>query len=162
MADHPAAPPPLARRTHILGIVLIACAWCAGLAILIYYDSNPVVINRAQWQAATFVVQGQITRGTPSKLQVTQVWKGALAETTLVLAGPLPPVIPTGEVIVPISRGVEPGEYVITQGVLPNFREGLADEDAAAPYRPARVQPLVYPATPDVLQQLQKLSTKTP
>lgn len=153
----PAARPPVSRVPQLIGIAFLACAWCAGLTALIFVDSNPVVLNRVQLQAATFVVQGQLTRGSPTTLQVARVWKGTLPETSLVITDALPVVIPEGEIIVPISRGVEPGEYRITQGVLPNYGEGSTDPNADSETRPAQVQPLVYPVTPDILRQLEVL-----
>ncbi|MBI1346022.1 hypothetical protein GC163_07010 [bacterium] len=161
-ATLPAPPPTLSRKPQSWGIAVLACLWCGILVTLVFLDSNPVVLNPVQVQAATFVVQGTLSSSQPPQLTVTRVWKGELAAKTLAITGELPVALPQGEVIVPLSRGIEPGSYIVTQGPIPNFPRKMPPREGEPAGRMSHVQPFIYPATAEVIEQLQALLPSSP
>ncbi len=147
------------RFLVLMGIAAVGLGWCAVLGALVWTSSNPVVLNRTQISAADVVVQGEWLVKQPAQLRITRVWKGAVSSQAVALTGRLPVALPTGEILVPLSRipvSATETAYQVTQGLLENQPAGAAP-DHAQPGVMAEVQPLVYPATPEALAQLAEL-----
>jgi hypothetical protein len=128
----------------------VGLVWCALLGTLVFTSSNPVVVNRAQVLASTVIVIGKRDPQKPGELLVNQVWLGD-APGERITVRDWPTVCPTGEIVVPlIRRGDQP--FRVTQGEVPNppLKPNQLPEAAI-------VQPLVYPATKEVLDQLTAL-----
>jgi hypothetical protein len=137
----PDVPPAPARRSRpfLVAAAVLAAAWMLTLALLAIYTANPVMLNWDQIQASAYVVTGTVV-GDPAKGQVAvaREWKkqalsGTITVENLREAGAL-----TGrEYIIPLSRPDD--AFRVTE----------------TPYSDG--SPLVYPASPDALEQLQKI-----
>lgn len=130
------------------------------LGTLVFTSANPVVLNPTQIAAAQVIVQGEWVATRPPQLHVHKIWKGQLAAESLVIEGPIPVAPITGEVLIALSRipggdGASPS-YQITQGGLENHPQHLPPGTPELGIM-AEVLPLVYPATPESLTQLQQL-----
>ncbi len=148
MSEPPVAVP---ATNHGRWAVLAAGAvWCAILWGLVFTSSNPVVVNRVQVLASDAIVVGHRDPQKPDELLVEKVWLGNTPEKRVAIRD-WPTLCPTGSIVVPLQRLRERG-FRVTQGELPNpplNPNQLPD--------PAMVQPLIYPATDSVLEQLTKL-----
>lgn len=140
-------------------ILLVLAGWLVALSLLVALTANPVMVNRTQIMGADIVVQGTWIAGTPPRIEITRVWKGSWEPKSIEVHGALPVSIPTGEVIVPLQASRpskdEPTTYRIAQGNLIN--SPLAEpEDGSLAAVTAEIQPLIYPALPDVIRQLEE------
>ena len=136
------SPPPLPSRQSRLFLItasMLAAGWGITLALLALFTANPVMLNREQILGSPYVVTGTVV-GDPSagRVSVEREWKkSALAGTITVenLA----------------AVGARPGiAYVI-----PLSRPDDAFRVTEAPF--AGGAPLIYPATPDAIRQLQAI-----
>jgi len=149
----PVAPAEPVHRGPKIAVWLLAAAWCGVLAGLVTVSANPVVVNRVQMLHADVVAQGVWIPGPPAELDVQRTWKGTLAVGRIGVHGALPEQTIAGEVIVPLSRRRD-GQWQITGGVLSNPVQ-QADRDRLP--EASEVRPLVYPATADVIRQIEAL-----
>jgi len=158
-----AADAPAVRRWPIVLIAAIGLAWIAVLAWLVVKSANPIVVNRVQLQHARVIVQGVWQPGSPQKppkLTVERTWKMPLEVTEVSIREP-EGVQPAGRVIVPLTR-ISPDLYEITQGELINLPERHPRPQNPKDMVFAQVRPLVYPATPDVVRQIDALLSERP
>jgi len=122
----------------IVASVLAAC-WGLSLALLAYFTANAVMLNREQILASPFVVTATV-EGNPSngRVSIEREWKKhALAGTITV------------ENLTAV--GARPGiKYVI-----PLYRPDDAYRVTETPFSSGT--PLIYPATPDALKQLEAI-----
>jgi hypothetical protein len=123
-------------------------------------SANPVVVNRLQVQSAQVIVQGTWLPGHPPQLAVERTWKLPL-NVPHITVREAPGVSAVGRAIVPLTR-VGPNLYEITQGDLPTIPERQAVESLPEAARLAQVRPYVYPATPEVVQQIEALLPAAP
>jgi hypothetical protein len=140
-AVRPDSPAPPSRRSRLFLIIatVLAAGWGIGLALLALFTANPVMLNREQILGSRYVVTGTVV-GEPSsgRVSVEREWKksalvGAIAVENLAAAG--------------ARKGIT---YVI-----PLSRPDDAFRVTEAPF--AGGAPLIYPATPDTIQQLQAI-----
>lgn len=144
-----------ARRGPVFGIAAVALAWVVALAVLVACSANPVVVNRAQiWHADTIVLGAWDARD-PSRLNVERTWKTPLAADSIAVSK-----APTSRLhermIVPVTRLAQ-NQFEVTQGVLLNPLERRPVGAKPKEPRHAEVQPLMYPATEDVIRQIEAL-----
>ena len=123
----------------LLPAILTAVAWLALLISLAVMTASPVSLNQVQIAQADCVVTGIVVDKTAGILQVVREWKGCQ----------LPPAI-----VVDNLTGTDAltgGKYLIPLAVA-----GGVYRVAAVP-PPAGNRPLVYPATDETRDQLQRL-----
>lgn len=147
-ADSPASRRP---RVRLIVFAMLVVGWAAWLAWLTLTTANPPVINRVQVLSSDLVLVGKWEDRAAGRLNVSRELKhGELTGIITIQAVPLVPKIsgPDGEWIVPVRR-IRTG-YAVTSGKFANRPAGK--QPAAAPE--IDVKPQVYPATPDVFEQL--------
>jgi hypothetical protein len=132
------------------GIIAIGLVWCSILTALWLVAANPVIVNRTQLMHAEAVVLGTWQQPGSDQFRVERSWKRDLAGKTLSIEAAGPAAKLTGPLIIPISHASEV-VYRITQGPLVNLpRDPLVEP------MPAFVRPLVYPATAEVIAQIEE------
>lgn len=147
-ANESRAPSP-ANQAWLFGLIAATLAWVLLLVGLVNWTANPVTLNRVQIAHADYVVTAtpiDVAKGT---FQVEREWKQG-AELGAIRIHNLPPTpsLERREYLIPLSRRAD-GSFVITHGELSN----PGHEKMVA----AHVPPVIYPATPDALRQLEAL-----
>lgn len=142
-------------RPSVLLITALGLAWIAALLTIVLTSANPVVVNRLQVQYAQVIVQGTWQPGSPPQLEVERTWKSPLDHQRVVVRE-APGVRTSGRAIVPLTR-IGPDLFEITHGDLPTIPEQRSSVPAPEAARVAQVRPQVYPATPEVVQQIEAL-----
>jgi hypothetical protein len=140
------------RRSAVVAIVAVALVWAGCLAALAVRSANPVVVNRVQvWHADSLVLG--VWDAKAARLTVERTWKSPVPADSIAI-GTMPQQHPSGRIIVPVTR-LSSQQYEVTQGRLWNPPE----RPAASTEKPVEsdVQPLVYPATDDVIRQIEAL-----
>jgi hypothetical protein len=129
----------LRRRAVLIAALILAGLWISGLVILAAMSANPVTLNQKQIRASDFVVTATRSPDSASSLVVSKEWiRGDDLGTITVTNLEQTRMTADKEFLVPLLR--EPkGRFQVTPTSLPNQA------------------PLVYPATPEALEQLQKL-----
>lgn len=124
-------------------------AWVLLLVGLVNRTANPVTLNRAQIAHADYVVTAMPMDAAKGTFQVEREWKHG-AELGAIQIHDLPPTpsLERRESLIPLTRRAD-GSFVVTQGELSN----PGHEKTVA----AHVPPVIYPATPDALRQLEAL-----
>ena len=130
-------PPAAAGRRRAL-VVLLAVAWCAALAWLALATSNPVTLNRAQIRGADAVITARIEDLAAGRCRVVKQWTGEAVPNELVVRG------------MDQSAAREEGEWILP---LHRSHDGFELQPGALPSQTR----LVYPATPEAVDQLRKL-----
>lgn len=132
-----AARQPWAWRLGIAAAVL----WWIALALMALFTANEVVLSRDQIAAADIVITGKPVAGKNQTVAVERVWSGELAEKEIAVANlPDSPLVKTGEsIILPLSRAGDQYRITTLQPVAP---------------------PLIYPATPEALDQLRQMAKR--
>jgi hypothetical protein len=153
----PPAPEPRASRLGLASVAIaaVALAWIAALAVLVVQSANPVIVNRVQVWHADVIVLGVWQPGDPPQLSVERTWKTPL-EAKSVGVRAARGVTTSGRAIVPLTR-ISRDLYEVTQGELLNLPERRRTGDKTEEPEPSHVRPLVYPATDDVIAQLEAL-----
>jgi hypothetical protein len=139
-----ALPPPRRSRTFLIVAAVLAACWGVTLSLLAYYTANPVTLNYDQVVASPYVVTGTVA-GDPAAGQVTveREWKKHALTGTITVQNLAASGARSGKTyILPLSR---PGE-ALRVTIIP-FGDGT---------------PLIYPATPDALKQLQTMLEPLP
>ncbi len=154
-----AEPQPIANHGRWV-IWLLGAVWVVLLAALLTLTANPLVVNRTQILNADTVVVATWT--VPGKsLTIDRVLKGTSPSQPLAAPDEWPVTAPkTGQQVLPLSRTERQG-WRITSGELPNPQSGKNFDPTRPPAYPSKVRPSVYPATPDVEQQIEQLLTPT-
>jgi len=131
--------PPRRSRVFLITASVLAAAWGLSLALLALFTANPVMLNREQILASPYVVTGTVA-GDPSKGQVSveREWKkhalaGTITVDNLAAAGARSGIA----YLIPLSRPDD--AFRVTETPFSNG------------------SPLIYPATPDALKQLQAI-----
>jgi hypothetical protein len=137
-ADSSQTPPPRARLFLIVASVLAAC-WGLALALLAYFTANAVMLNREQILASPFVVTATV-EGNPSngRVSVEREWKKHALSGTITVKNLT-------------AVGARPG----IKYVMPLYRPDDAFRVTETPFSSGT--PLIYPATPDALKQLEAI-----
>jgi len=119
-------------------IALIAVVWCGLLAWLVLATANPVTLNRRQILDADAVVTAQVVDPAAGTCRIVRQWTGETLPGEFVVAHlDETAARPGGDWILPLVKiGDEPE-------VLPSLLPSHAR--------------LVYPATPEVLEQLEAI-----
>jgi len=140
-AATPSAP---VKRAWLLRLaIIIAAAWWVALVALALFTANPVVVSRAQIAASDAVVTAKISHDKIDTVTVERVWTGDVpeAEITVVNLRNAPLSQKDGLYILPLMK--LGGDYRLT--MLPR----------------QEAPPIIYPATPDALDQLRHLVRET-
>lgn len=129
----------LRKRAVLIAAFILSGLWILGLVILAALSANPVTLNQKQIRASDFVVTAQRNPDGSPTLIVTKEWtEGEELGTIMVTNLEQTAMTPGAEFLVPLLRAAK-GRFRVTPTSLP-------DE-----------APLVYPATPEALDQLQSL-----
>ncbi|MBL8851510.1 MAG: hypothetical protein JNG89_17635 [Planctomycetaceae bacterium] len=132
--DSPAASPSVSVAAHT-AIAIIAIAWCAALTWLVLATANPVTLNRRQILDADAVVTAQLVDPATGTCRIVRQWNGPMLPNEIVVAYLDETAVRAG------------GDWI-----LPLVKIGDQPEVLASSLRShAR---FVYPATPEVLEQL--------
>jgi len=130
-------------RILLISAFALALVWWGVLAALTYYTANPVTLNREQILRSALVVTGTIV-GDPGEGRVTveREWKKSpvkkeTSETILVSNLTEAGARRGLSYLMPLSRGSD--GFHVTPTLLPN------------------AAPLIYPATPDAIKQLEAI-----
>jgi hypothetical protein len=118
---------------------VLAAAWMVAILLLAHYTANPVTLNREQILESPFVVIGTVV-GDPARghVSVEREWKRQALSGTIDVANLSATGVKTGQTyIIPLSKPDQ--SLQVTEA--PNSN-GTA---------------LVYPATPDALDQLKSI-----
>lgn len=134
-------PVPTNRRSRLFLIVasVLVAVWMVILFLMVRFTANPVALNREQVLKSQYVVIGSVA-GDPSqgRVAVEREWKrhalaGTITVENLAATRPRPGI----EYIIPLSHPAE--ALRVTEAPFTNGT------------------PVIYPATPAALQQLQAI-----
>ena len=124
--------------------------WVALLCLNVWLSRSFIPLNPVQLQNSDVIVVGRITA--PGQLAVLQVLSGPKLPETVAISNPL--LASQRELILPL-QGSEALGFEVTAGRLPN-----PQRRAVAPVMAAHVDPLVYPATPDMKKRVEQFLTR--
>lgn len=151
-APAPDVPLPVAvssprSRTPLYLVLLLAAAWICGLALLTWTSSNPITVNSKQIADSAIVVVGRIADLRRGRVTEVTLRRGALSIPSEIHVSNLPETGARqgGTYILPLVRaqadnGLDTSDFRVTPSHLPG---GI---------------PLVYPATPEALRQLDRIA----
>jgi hypothetical protein len=117
---------------------LLAAGWCAALLWLVLATSNPVTLNRRQVLDADAVVTAHVTDVATGTCRIVKQWNGA----------PLPAEIVVEELSE--TAATAGGEWILPLAVT-------VDGYEVVPSRLPSHARLVYPATPEAMEQLERI-----
>lgn len=137
-------------------IFTIGFAWIATLWGLMAVSANPVIVNRVQILSSPLIVTGTRDPKKPSVLVIERVWKGEKPADRLVVHD-WPAVCPTGKLVVPLQFAANGNGFSVTHGEWPNPPAAGKPINDPKDVVVSIVQPLVYPETDEVIQQVQAL-----
>lgn len=127
----------------------LTAVWLLALAGLAIFTANPVTLNRHQIELAELVVSGRVVDLGSGEVAVERTWKGAAPADQLQVGNLADtPAAAGGVYILPLTAAE--GGLVVT----PARRR--RDERAARQPLDTGGPPLIYPATPEALEQLQQ------
>lgn len=147
------------RKWALVGVTALGVLWLLVLGTLVVTSSNPTIVNRVQILKADVVAEANLLPGSPPRLEILRVWKGPIVGPEVTLAGRLPVSIPPNPVLIPLSAR-SATVFEVTQGTFRNLPAGIDRDPPPNPAdldRLSEIRPAIYPATPDVLEQLQQL-----
>lgn len=137
----------------------IGAVWIATLWGLMIASANPVVVNRVQILSSSLIVSGTRDPAKPAVLIIDRVWKGAKPADRIVVRD-WPAICPSGKIVVPLQFARQGDGFSVTHGEWPNLPAAgkpiVDPQDVVV----SNLQPLVYPDTEEVRQQLQDLVGK--
>jgi hypothetical protein len=137
----PASTPPAAHGSRLFLAVaaVLAALWLAALTLLAIFTANPVMLNVAQIEASPYVVTGTV-EGDPVKgqVKVERGWTSHSLSGTITVENLEETGARAGQTyLIPLSRPFDAFRVTPTPG--------------------SRTVPLIYPATPDALKQLETI-----
>jgi hypothetical protein len=142
---------------RLIVIAALVVGWIGWLAWLTLNTANPPIVNRVQLLASDLVIVGRWEDRTAGRLRIVRELKhGELAGTITVERAPPPRGISDADAewIVPVRR--TRAGYAVTSGKFVNRPEragGAAGDKIDIP-------PQIYPATKDILRQIEVLLPK--
>jgi hypothetical protein len=135
-------------RGPLLLAALLALGWIAFLAILTWVTANPVTLNLLQIRQSDVVLVGKVTGTHTISRTDDRLWPLAGSEITVTNLPEAKPEIGQSYLFALQQRdgsaGSHDGPYQITPTHLPNRA------------------PLIYPATPEALAQLNRIQSQSP
>jgi hypothetical protein len=139
-SEPPSAAAPRFRFPYLLlTAIILSIAWWIALGTMALLTAKPVMINREQVLRAPRVVTATVVDDPKSgQLQIKQEWKGSgpsgtISVPNLSAAG----AKRGGTYLVPLSRTSD--GFEVSRTMLPN------------------AAPLIYPATPEAIEQLKQI-----
>ena len=142
-----AATRPAARGRLVLA-VWVSVVWGIALVSLAMLTANPLTLNRAQIEQADVIVTGRIVDAQQGTVDVEQTWKSGIKREQITVRNLARTNARNGSrFLLPLSPTAG-GVYKITQPQLPGQRDNRSTAN-----QPQRI----YPATDDVLAQLQEI-----
>ena len=143
-----------ASRGRLVIAVCVFVVWGMALVSLAMLTANPATLNRAQIEQADVIITGRIVDTQQGTVAVEQTWNSRIermeqtARKQITVRNLAETNARNGSsFLLPLSQ-MASGVYAITQPQLP----GQRDKRSAA-----NVQRRIYPATGDVLTQLQEI-----
>jgi hypothetical protein len=133
------APPSRRSRLFLIAAAALAAGWGIALALLALFTANPVMLNREQILGSPYIVTGTaVAEPSSGRVSVEREWKkSALAGT------------------ITVENLARAGARKGITYIIPLSRPDDAFRVTEAPF--AGGAPLIYPATPDAIQQLQAI-----
>ena len=137
------------RKTCLYSVCAISVLWIVGLLTMALCSTNLPVLNPRQIERATLIVTGTPINLESGLISIETVWKGASGDDKITIDHLSQTAIDSGErwifSLVESERGA--GMYSIAP-----YSESIKGHD---PNRPQGL--LIYPATPQLEQQLKSL-----
>lgn len=160
----PSAPAPLSSLEHpprvsttkfwlwlAIGIVL---AWVLFLAVMTFLTASPAVVNFMQIAESDLILVGRWDRRSENRFEVERELKHGQLHGAVNVLGLPEKGLPTGESwVIPVTK--IGNAYSVTKCTIP-LRRGQAAADAKLPFESVDVSPQCYPATDDVLRQIER------
>ena len=129
---------------------IVTAVWLLALAGLAIFTANPITLNRHQIETAELVVTGRVVDRDTGEVAVERTWKGTAPADQFRVRNLAETPAAAGDVyILPLTTAR--GGLVVTPA-----RRRSADREAGRRPPDAGGPSLIYPATPDALQQLQR------
>ena len=146
--------PSAASRARLILFAILAAFWVVFLAGLTWRTANPPLVNRVQILASDRLLVGHWLDVKSGRFQVNRELKqGDISGEVIIENSPIPGKNFTAdqEFVVPVRKRKD--NYVLTAG---DFR--IEKSSPAASDLPAgRIQPQIYPATAEILDQIEQL-----
>lgn len=148
----PVAVEPSVRSPWLLLSAGIVALWIVCLAALTWRTANPAVINQVQISSADLIFVGRWADRKAGRFEVERELKRQQLQGEVIIEGALPHGPPTSESwVIPVT--VHREKYAVTQGVFINHPRQPAIAEKLPPWK-VEVAPLCYPATEDILRQI--------